>query len=361
MLRLRIPLLALALAFFGTAVAVLPLACGKRASGGESNKDAGPGGGSGGFAPADAGEEVDAGAPLDGGGAGDAGGGADAGPAQPIVRFAAIGDTGKGNQGQYDVARAVAAKCAQAGCDFVILLGDNIYDTGVSSATDPQFQTKFEQPYADINLPFYAVLGNHDYGGNGMGNEFDKGQYQVDYSQISSKWKMPAPYYRFTREHVEFFAVDTNSQMYGRDAQQKSDIAGWLSASTATWKIALGHHPYLSNGKHGNAGEYDGLPFLPIVNGKGVKDFLEGVVCGKVDLYLCGHDHSRQWPAGTCNGTELAISGAGASTTELPGSNPYHFQANTLGLLYVRVEGNRVQAEFSDVTGKVEYTRIISK
>ena len=54
------------------------------------------------------------------------------------------------------------------------LLGDNIYDSGVTSVTDPQWQTKFEIPYMGVNLPFYVVLGNHDYGGNGAGTEFDK-------------------------------------------------------------------------------------------------------------------------------------------------------------------------------------------
>jgi hypothetical protein len=60
------------------------------------------------------------------------------------VRFAAIGDTGKGNTGQKQVADAIARKCAASGCDFVQLLGDNIYDSGVTSVTDPQWQTKFE-------------------------------------------------------------------------------------------------------------------------------------------------------------------------------------------------------------------------
>jgi tartrate-resistant acid phosphatase type 5 len=41
---------------------------------------------------------------------------------------------------------------------------DNFYDEGVDSLDDEQFQTKFELPYADIDFPFWVVLGNHDYG-----------------------------------------------------------------------------------------------------------------------------------------------------------------------------------------------------
>ena len=88
-----------------------------------------------------------------------------------------MGDTGKGNTGQQDVANAVARKCAASGCDFVQLLGDNIYESGVTSVTDAQWQTKFEKPYMGISQPFYVVLGNHDYGGNGAGNEFDKAKW----------------------------------------------------------------------------------------------------------------------------------------------------------------------------------------
>jgi len=97
----------------------------------------------------------------------------DQGAGPKVIRFAAMGDTGKGNTGQKDVASAIARKCAASGCDFVQLLGDNIYDSGVTSVTDPQWQTKFEQPYADIDLPFYAALGNHDNGGSLLGFEID--------------------------------------------------------------------------------------------------------------------------------------------------------------------------------------------
>lgn len=286
-------------------------------------------------------------------------------PGDEVVRFVAMGDTGKGNQEQKNVGAAVAAKCAKDGCDFVQLLGDNIYDSGASSANDAQFQTKFEQPYASVNLPFYVVLGNHDYGGvpsGGTGNEFGKGKNEVDYTALSQKWKLPAPYYRRTVKHVELFALDTNMQMYSQDAQQKTDMKAWIGASTATWKIAVGHHPYKSNGPHGNAGSYDGVPFVPIANGAGVKSFLEDIVCGKVDLYLSGHDHSRQWLLDKCGGsTELIVSGAGASTTELKGTNPTHFQNDKVGFHYVKIEGRKLTAEFIDTAGTVEFTRTISK
>lgn len=278
------------------------------------------------------------------------------------VRFAAMGDTGKGNQGQKDVAAAVQAKCAASGCDFVQLLGDNIYDSGVTATTDPQWQAKFELPYMGISLPFYVVLGNHDYGGDGAGWEFAKGAIEVAYSAVSTKWKLPAPHYQRLVEHVHFLGLDTNLLMYNREVDtQKAAVSSWLAASTGTWKIAFGHHPYLSNGAHGNAGNYDGLWWVPIAGGQGVKSFLDANVCGKVDLYISGHDHSRQWLTGTCKGTELAVSGAGASTTDLPGKNARRFQSDKLGFLYVSIVDRTLTAEFIDATGKVEFTRTLTK
>ena len=278
------------------------------------------------------------------------------------VRFAAIGDTGKGNTGQKQVADAIARKCAASGCDFVQLLGDNIYDSGVTSVTDPQWQTKFEIPYMGVNLPFYVVLGNHDYGGNGAGTEFDKAKWEILYTASSMKWKLPANHYRRTVENVDFFALDTNLMMYNREVdKQKESLKNWQAASTATWKIALGHHPYLSNGPHGNAGSYEGLPGVPIVDGKNVKEFFDQNVCGKVDLYLSGHDHSRQWLVETCKGTELAVSGAGASGTELKGKNASRWQSTSIGFLYVTITGRQLVAEFIDITGKVEFTRTLNK
>jgi len=65
-------------------------------------------------------------------------------PVNKRVRFIAMGDTGKGNADQRKVAVAIRDLCAAKGCDFVLLLGDNIYDAGVATTTDPQWQQKFD-------------------------------------------------------------------------------------------------------------------------------------------------------------------------------------------------------------------------
>ena len=82
------------------------------------------------------------------------------------VSFVAFGDAGQqagtGPANQTAVGDAMAKVCELRGCDFAIELGDNIYLSGVDSVEDEQWQTKFEQPYANFNYPIYAALGNHD-------------------------------------------------------------------------------------------------------------------------------------------------------------------------------------------------------
>lgn len=331
------------------------------APGGQAGASGGQAGASGGQAGAPGGQ---AGAP--GGQAGAAGsGGQAAGAAGAIggaaIRFVALGDQGEGNDGQKAVGNAMANKCAAEGCDFAVLLGDNFYDNGVDSVTDPQWQSKFVDPYAALSIPFQAVLGNHDNGGNGAGWDFARGDNEVAYTKVNPKWQMPARHYRFTKGPVEFFALDTNEMMYGLAGGQKSTVAGWLAASTAPWRIALGHHPYLSNGPHGNAGVYEGIPLVPVTSGQGVKDFFDSTICGNVDVYLCGHDHSMQWLLPTCKGTNLIVSGAGAKTTELKGKNAVRHQSNQTGFFYIVVDDKTFYAEIVDATGVVEFSYTLTK
>jgi hypothetical protein len=322
----------------------------------------------------------------DGGGGGDDDGGGgqlqpDAPPPPPPVRFVVIGDAGKGNADQRRVAMAIRDLCQQKGCDFVLMLGDNIYDAGVESVTDPQWQSKFEQPYSDVDLPFYVALGNHDNGGNlivdvaGIGNEFDKGKLEVDYTQVSTKWNMPATHYTFTWGNVGFIVLDTNAIVW--DDTTYGDQEAWLPTATAAvadkrWIFTAGHHPYRSNGQHGNAGDYDapelaGIPIsnpLPIQNGDALKQFFDDNVCGISQVYFSGHDHSRQWldePTAMC-GTQMIISGAGASTTSLQdrGNVAFYEDATKVGFMYVVVDGDTFTGEFRDGNGALDFTRTFS-
>lgn len=58
------------------------------------------------------------------------------------IKFAVIGDSGRGSRAQYDVAEEMIAYRRKLRYDFVLMLGDNVYDRG----TPEDYQLKFELP-----------------------------------------------------------------------------------------------------------------------------------------------------------------------------------------------------------------------
>lgn len=274
------------------------------------------------------------------------------------VRFLGFGDQGEGNEAQQMVANAAEVICAERGCDFALLLGDNFYDTGVTSAMDQQFIDKFEAPYEGLDMPFYVVLGNHDYGQ--LANDWMRGNYQIEYTQYSDKWVMPYFWYTFSSESggTQFFLFDTARMMWNHDVgDQREWMANELSTSTATWKIAAGHHPYLSNGQHGNAGNYEGLPGLPFISGVEVKEFIDDFVCGQAQVYISGHDHNRQAFDPVC-GTYFFVSGASSKTSdfEFRDDNPTQWGDDTReGFLWMQIAGEEMTAAFYDLDGNLDH------
>eukprot|EP01035_Chromulina_nebulosa_P056767 gene56767-77811_t len=46
---------------------------------------------------------------------------------------------------------------------FLVALGDNFYESGVYSTDDPKWNSIYTDNFSNIDVPIYAVLGNHDY------------------------------------------------------------------------------------------------------------------------------------------------------------------------------------------------------
>ena len=301
-------------------------------------------------------------------------------PITQKIRFVVLGDGGMGNPTQYAVSAAVETVClakadAKPGCEFALYLGDNIYNTGAEHATDPQFQTKFEDPYANLSFPFYITLGNHDYGdciyGNcAAGYDFDRPDAQVAYTSLSAKWNLPSRTYEFMHGQVHFFSLDTNAIMWSQWFSTMDGQDTWLdssaSASTSTWKIAFGHHPYVSNGHHGNAGSYDGINWSSgtasdALVGTEIQTFMEDHVCGVVDIYFSGHDHNRQWLEPVC-GTEFIVSGAASKLSPLVGSNASLFEeGQKAGFLWVEIEDSCFRGEFYDAQAQLDFSHQVCK
>ena len=183
-------------------------------------------------------------------------------------RFILMGDTGSGNENQQAVAKAIQKDCdVRKNCGGVFVLGDVIYERGVKEIEDSQFRTKFEDPYRDINLPCYIVLGNRD--------NLGCVDCYLKYSEISSKWIMPDLYYKKDFGEIAFYTINTEN--FGLDQQ------GWLKEQLeddkSSWKVVLGHKPLKSYEKTKVSEEWKG------------KGELEEIICKDADIYISGHAH----------------------------------------------------------------------
>ncbi|MFN8670499.1 MAG: metallophosphoesterase [Candidatus Sericytochromatia bacterium] len=252
------------------------------------------------------------------------------------ITFFVTGDTGTGAKGQYDVAKAIENKCEESGCNFGILLGDNIYNSGVSSVNDKQFIEKFEKPYKNLDMKIYLTLGNHDYRGNV--------QAQIDYTKKSKKWVMLDNIYNFSYGNTDFFCIDTNIP----SQKQIKKVQNLIENSKNKWKIAFGHHPRYTNGIYTNA---TGL----------LKELIDKPMCNKVDFYLSGHEHNKQLLKPDC-GINYLILGSGSALRTTPRiKDNTLFSALTLGFAWFEITDDKILVEILDEKGKIEYQYSIQK
>ncbi len=265
-----------------------------------------------------------------------------------VVRFAALGDTGKDDAGQRAVAAALRTVCAREGCDFVALLGDNLYPAGFEADDDPRADRVIREPYAAV-APVYAVLGNHDW----AGWDGDVAERQLAWAARQDGVHAPAHAWSFEAWPLLLAGVDTNAVFVRGGGFQASWLAERLAASEAPWKVVVGHHPLRSNGPHGDAGAYEGWRFVPWMSGRAVASFFADGVCGRADLYLGGHDHTRQLLE-AC-GVTLVVAGTGASGTRIVdrGNTP-RFADAELGFAWLELRTDGGELRFYGVDAEVD-------
>jgi acid phosphatase len=213
------------------------------------------------------------------------------------ARFIVVGDTGSGNANQ----RAVAARMAEYRPDFVLHVGDVVYDDGEERLYPQRFFTPFQPVIA--NAPVYPVIGNHDV-------KAEKGAAYLRAFDLPSQASGTERYYSFRWGQAEFFALDTTDRDFLKPGTpQVLWLENALSRSTATWKIAFGHHPVYSNGADG------GKPFLksralPLFKRHGV------------DLYINGHEHNYERFLEPEDGVRFLVTGGGGAWLR-PGRNKH--------------------------------------
>jgi acid phosphatase len=272
------------------------------------------------------------------------------------LKFVLIGDWGRlGHDNQIDVARQMGITASEFGSVYTVSLGDNFYENGVAGVDDPQWQSSFEKIYTadSLQTPWKIILGNHDYRGNV--------QAQLDYGKTSPRWRLPARYYQESVTlpdggKADFFYLDT-SPFIRRYAGTKVDISGqdsqtqleWLDAalgaSTARWKIVIGHHPIYTAVTGHDHDEPDMIARLdPVLRRHNVL------------VYINGHDHCFQ--VVNQEGVAYVTNGAG-SQTYTPVGKREGFCSGAHGFMTVALTSRQLDFSLIDMTGKSLYTQSI--
>ena len=206
------------------------------------------------------------------------------------VRFAAIGDSGRGDEPQTQVARQMVAWRERFPFEFVLMLGDNIY----GPHTPDDYRRKFDEPYRDLlqaGVTFHAAIGNHDEPGS-----LNYAPFNMDGQRYYTFRKGEGPLGGLTGAGIRFFALDSRSF----DTDQIAWLRRELEESRSAWKIAYFHHPLYTSGRY-QAGA------------RTLRRAIERpLVEGDVDVVLSGHEHfyERIQPQ---NGVVYFVSGAAGS------------------------------------------------
>tara|TARA_B100001094_G_scaffold320919_2_gene367864 strand:+ start:4619 stop:5449 length:831 start_codon:yes stop_codon:yes gene_type:complete len=276
-----------------------------------------------------------------------------------------MGDMGDGSTNQFNVSKAIERKMNEKNDKnvFLIGLGDNIYDEGCVDSNDEQFVTKFEDPYKNISdkVKFYMCLGNHDYGNSYFGT--DNSKSQIEYSQVSKKrggkWVLPSKYYTFRKGDVQLIVIDTNLDYLSPEEVKKQSqfIRNTIRKSKAKWKIVYGHHTWRSMGNHGNADN-------------NLENFLTDIFMKTpFDIYMCGHDHSKQVIQTKINNKEihLIVCGTGGAVCDegknynMGNDSKLIFGSNNLGYGYCLAQKNSLSFEFLNDKNNLEFIYKIKK
>jgi hypothetical protein len=224
-----------------------------------------------------------------------------------------VGDWGSAALGGYhlknaqDTAAAMQLYLKQYNPSLVLNTGDNFYYCGIQNGSDPQINEDFVALFGSINVPWYNILGNHDYGFNP--------DAQLWLNQTIPTWIMDSRYYHrrvVLRDGLvlNVIALDTNPCVadYRGDDRAKWDPCGlqyptcepvpdecrfhenivqqdcaaqlaWFRAALDTidadreWVFVLGHHK---------------------ANEINVENFQALISDPRVHLYLNGHTHNLE-------------------------------------------------------------------
>lgn len=278
-------------------------------------------------------------------------------PGSSSLNFIVISDHGRnGYYNQKEVAEMMGKVAEEASIRFVVTGGDNFQTAGVESVFDPLWWFSHESLYThpSLNVDWHPALGNHDHGGNI--------QAQVDYSNISRRWKMPAPYYTLVKTRndvsIRLIILDTYPLVEGFGSpDEKYTLAAarkqvaWadsvLSAEKEDWVVVVGHHPvYSAHPTRQNTEEL-------------VEYLLPVLKKHDVDFFIGAHDHIFQHLKDSTGTIDFFVNTAGSSVRPAATNAMTQFAASSPGFSIVSATRTDLSMYFINLEGKViyKYTR----
>ena len=291
----------------------------------------------------------------------------------------------------------MGAVAEQLGVSFAVSTGDNVYERGIVSAADPLWKATFTDVYthpALASMPFYGVMGNHDWLSNVTAQVSPTGVRASDTrwtahmsfaaapapartlhwlgveagaAPANASWKpLLALVYIDTSPWVQEYRAasglmnwpgagivppsTTAAQWAAWEDAQASRLSAALASTDARWKMVVGHHPVYSYGGHHSQAELQRL---------------NGVMrAAGVVAYLNGHDHDLQLirkPAGAADPALplYLTSGAGSETRDDvadPHDGTLLYSYGNAGFTAIELGWDTMQVHFFDKTGTRMHT-----
>lgn len=266
-----------------------------------------------------------------------------------------------GRNGYYDqkpIAEMMGKMAENIDIECVVAAGDVHHFEGVRSTSDPLWMTNYELIYnhPELMLPWYAILGNHEYRGNT--------QAVIDYSKISARWNVPALYYTKVLESddvtVRLVMIDTAPLInkYRKDKEDypeaglKDDVKQleWidsvLTVAKEDWVIVVGHHPIYADTDKSDSERLDLQKRLDPILRKHKN----------VDFYLCGHIHNFQHIRQKGANYDYIVNTSGSLSRPVKKIAGTQFCSNVTGYSLITADKKELDLHLIDKEGRIIYT-----
>jgi hypothetical protein len=245
-------------------------------------------------------------------------------PESGAIRFAAIGDSGTGEDDQRDVSDQLIT----VPFDLMLHLGDLAYDDGKPDEITSHYFRVYESLLKLV--PMFTASGNHEYATNAAAPYLE-----AFVLPRNGDPKYMERWYSFDYGDVHFVALDTERPVHAQAAWLDADLA----RNKRPWVVVFGHRPPYSSGEHGGDTDFRRL-FVPILEKH------------RVALVLTGHEHNyeRFEPK---NGVTYVVSGGGGRETRDVGrSSDTAFAEAVLHFVFVDVMPDHMLLHAIDGVGR---------